>query len=187
VKSWSFMALVSMLLLTPRPGQAAGAEVAAAWKRHDIEFVYMGFTTRYSCEGLRDKVRLLLQAGGARADFKVTTRSCAAGPGQVTEFPRVSIVFFAAEIPSVGSREAGDPTLARWREVSLSRRNPRDLEIGDCELIEQFRDRVLPRFTTRNLGGDINCVPHQLSGSSFKLEYEVLVGLQPADAASPTR
>lgn len=187
MKSGSFMALVSMLLLTPRPGQAAGAEVAAAWKRHDIEFVYMGFTTRYSCEGLRDKVRLLLQAGGARADFKVTTRSCAAGPGQVTEFPRVSIVFFAAEIPSVGSREAGDPTLARWREVSLSRRNPRDLEIGDCELIEQFRDRVLPRFTTRNLGGDINCVPHQLSGSSFKLEYEVLVGLQPADAASPTR
>ncbi len=43
---------------------AEGTEVAATWKRYELDFHYMGFTTRYSCEGLRDKVRQLLLHSG---------------------------------------------------------------------------------------------------------------------------
>lgn len=176
--------VVALLTLAPIAGQA---QVAAAWKRHEIEFTYMGFTTRYSCEGLRSKLRLLLQASGARPDFAVTTRSCASWPGEMAEFPRVQVVFHVPEIPRAGDRVAGEPTPARWQKVDLRRHQPTDLEIGDCELIEQFRDRVLGAFTTRNVVSDINCIPHQLAGSSFRLEYEVLVGLPSAENRPPAR
>jgi hypothetical protein len=105
----------------------------------------------------------------------------------MAEFPRVRVVFHVPEIPRAGNRVAGEPIAARWQKVDLHRHQPTDLEIGDCELIEQFRDRVLGAFTTRNVVSDINCIPHQLSGSSFRLEYEVLVGLPSAENQPPAR
>ena len=184
---WSLLLGSVCLALAAARGDAAEPEVGAAWKRHEIELTYMGFTTRYSCEGLRDKVRLLMSASGARPDFDVSTRSCAPRPGQVAEFPRVQIVFHAAEIPPPGSGVAGEPTQARWRRVLLRGQRSPDLEVGDCELVEQFADRVLGAFTTRNVASDIHCIPHQLAGSSFRLEYDVLVGLPPAIRPDPAR
>lgn len=167
-----------------RPAGAEQAEVLAAWKQHDISFTYMGFTTRYSCDGLRDKMRILLRAVGAR-DAQVTTRACTDMPWQVTEFPRVRMVFSAPEVPAPGQREVGEPVAATWVPVTLTRRQPRELELGDCELVEQFRDRVLAAFTTRSLQHDINCIPHQLSGSSFSMRFEVLTARPSADQQAP--
>jgi hypothetical protein len=168
---------------------AAGAvspdsrEVVAAWHKNEIEFTYMGFTTRYSCDGLRDKMRMLLKVAGARPDYKVTTRACTDLPGRVEQFPRVRMVFYTPVLPGAGAKDLGEPVLARWRTVTLTRDQPRDLELGDCELVEQFRDRVLPAFTTRNVAADIRCIPHQLSGTNFRLSYEVLEGLPDPNAA----
>ena len=184
----SLLAILALSWLGLAPAaRAADADVLAAWKRHEIDFTYMGFTTRYSCEGLRDKMRVLLKAAGARPDFDVSVRACAAMPGGVTEFPRVRLVFFAPELPVPGSREVGEPAPSRWTPVRLARRQPRELEPGDCELVEQFRDRVLIAFTSRNLRHDINCIPHQLSGSSFDLSVEVLQGLPPPDLPADAR
>ncbi len=172
---------------------AAGAvspgprEVVAYWQKHEIEFTYMGFTTSYSCDGLRDKMKLLLRASGARPDFRVTTRGCTVPSGRVERFPRVRLVFHTPSLPGPEARDVGEPVLARWRAVSLTRKQPRDLELGDCELVEQFRDRVLPAFTTRGLVSDIHCIPHQLSGTNFRLSFEVLEGLPAPDAAEPRR
>ena len=165
----------------------SGGEVAANWQRHEIEFTYMGFTTRYSCDGLRDKMRLLLRQVGARPGFTVTTRGCSDAPGRVTPFPRVRMVFFAPGLPEATDAEPGEIVAARWRPVSLTRSQPRNLELGDCELVEQFRDRVLPAFATRNLDSDIHCIPHQLSGSSFRLAFDVLEAIPQPDAAAPRR
>lgn len=157
-------------------------EVVASWNKHEIEFTYMGFTTRYSCDGLRDKMKLLLKNAGARPDFKVMTRACTDMPGRVEPFPRVRMVFYTPLVPGPDATEVGEPVLARWRPVRFTRNQPSDLEQGDCELVEQFRDRVLPAFTTRNVASDIRCIPHQLSGSSFTLSYEVLEGLPDPNA-----
>lgn len=173
-------------LLSPSHAGAEETEVLAAWKRHDLQFTYMGFTTRYSCEGLRDKMRLLLEAAGAH-DPSVSPRGCTNMPWQVTEFPRVRMTFYAPELPVPGQKEVGPPVVARWKPAALTRRQPRELELGDCELVEQFRDRVLPAFTTRAVRHDINCIPHQLSGSSFSLSFEVLVGLPSPDESQPSR
>ena len=64
----------------------------------------------------------------------------------------------------------------RGRGVA-ARRDPRappfDLQNGDCELIEQFRDSVLPMFSTRNVQSQITCIPYQESGSNYSLSFDV--------------
>jgi len=56
--------------------------------------------------------------------------------------------------------------------VAFSARSPRELALGDCELVEQFRSTVVPMFATRNLDNRTTCVPHQLSGSTIDLKFE---------------
>jgi hypothetical protein len=179
---WSLVVALSGLLLNVgSPARAADPAAPAAWQRHEMEFVYLGFTTRYSCEGLRDKLHALLLASGARPGMEVKIRGCPAGPGEVTEFPRVHMVFHAAAIAATGTAE---PVSAGWKRVTLAARKPMALEAGDCELVEQFRDRVLPAFVTRGLEGEVHCVPHQISGSSYRLRFESLQGAAAGAAAT---
>lgn len=184
MRTWPGILIVVWMAALQPVAQAGDTAVPAAWKRHEIEFVYMGFTTRYSCEGLRYKMNLLLGAVGARPGFKVSTRACASVPGRVDAFPVVRMVFEAPELLQAGRPGAGGPMLARWRPVTLARRTPRELESGDCELVEQFSSRVLPAFVTRRLEGDINCIPHQLAGSVFNLRFDVLEGVPPPATAA---
>ncbi len=173
--------VVTCLLLAAMPAVAADSgydEIPAAWKRYEIDFVYLGFTTRYSCGGLKSKVVLLLKHLGARPDMKVSERSCEFGFQHVAESPRLKIVFYAPEIPVAGSRDVGEPVLGVWKPVVIKRNKPRGLEMGDCELVELFRDRVLPKFLTRSVEGDVNCIPHQLVGNRIDLRFEVLTGVQ---------
>jgi hypothetical protein len=51
--------------------------------------------------------------------------------------------------------------------VTFANRAPRDLAIGDCELVEHFRTQVLPLFGTRNVANNRTCIPHQDSGLGF--------------------
>lgn len=160
------------------------AEEAAAWTKHEVDLLYMGFTTRYTCGGLKSKVRLLLRHLGVRDDVKILERGCEFGYQRVADFPRLKITFYAPAIPKTGDRDVGEPVLGVWKPVVIKRNSPKGLEMGDCELVEIFRDRVLPKFLTRSVEGDINCIPHQLVGNRIDLRFEVLTGIQPVDAAS---
>jgi hypothetical protein len=55
----------------------------------------------------------------------------------------------------------------------IANHTPREITLGDCELIEQFRDVVLPMFTIRNLESRTTCVPNQLSGTAINIKFEV--------------
>lgn len=188
--SWRAGFAVWVLLAIPAAaqpeiaGEPESDEMAATWKRHEIDLVYMGFTTRYSCGGLKSKVKLLLKHVGVRPDIKIAERGCEFGFQKVAEFPHLSIVFFAPEIPQPGSRDVGEPVLGVWKSVSIKRDLPRGLEWGDCELVEQFRDRVLSKLTTRAMAGDVNCIPHQLIGNRIDLSFQVLAGIPTADTAA---
>jgi hypothetical protein len=160
------------------------AEQPAAWTRHEIDFQYMGYTTRYTCSGLRSKVKLLLKHMGVRDDVKITERSCEYGYQKVAEMPRLKVVFWAPTIPQPGAKDVGDPVLGIWRPVVIKRNEPRGLEMGDCELVEIFRDRVMSKFLIREMQGDVNCIPHQLVGNRINLSFKVLTGIQPVDTAA---
>jgi hypothetical protein len=160
------------------------AEQPAVWSQHVVDFQYMGFTTRYTCSGLKSKVRLLLKHVGVRDDGKILERGCEFGYQKVADFPRLQITFWAPALPEKGDKNPGDPVLGVWKPVTIQRNVPKGLEMGDCELVEIFRDRVMPKFVTRDLQGDVNCIPHQLVGNRIDLQFEVLTGVQSVDDAA---
>ncbi len=180
------LAICALLAAAPAfADENAPTEEAAAWTMHEVDFQYMGFTTRYTCGGLKNKVKLLLKHLGVRDDVKILERGCEFGYQQVAVFPRLKITFWAPTIPQQGDRNVGDSVLGVWKPIVIKRNSPKGLEMGDCELVEIFRDRVLPKFLTRSVEGDINCIPHQLVGNRIDLRFEVLTGIQSVDTALP--
>jgi hypothetical protein len=163
---------------------APGAAEQGVWQKHEYNFAYMGFTTTYSCDGLADKVKLLLIAAGARQDAKSRAGACASGFGRPDKFARASLTFYTLAPIASGAAPDGKPVDAVWRPVSIAYRSPRELTTGDCELVEQFRNNVLPMFTTRNVDNHTSCVPHQESGSNISLRFESLAAV-PKDPAAP--
>jgi hypothetical protein len=150
------------------------------WQDHQIELAYLGFTSRYSCDGLQSKLELLLRQLGARADSKVTAFGCDRGFGTPSRFPRATMKFATLQPADAGGDAAAAPAPAAattpvagvWRAVQLAPHRPFNLEDGDCELMEQFRDKVLPLFATRDQKLQLSCVPHQDNGP-FSLQMQV--------------
>jgi hypothetical protein len=179
--------------------------VEAFWNAYEFDFAYQGFTTHYSCDGLRDKVRYMLEQIGAREGFKVRARGCGMNGGP-TRFPRVRITAAlpmaattanlaelekdadrreliarvrgeSADLAEVGSRFA-----ARVEVVHLASKGSRRLDAGDCELLEQVRDHLLPKLGLEVKGDDLNCIPHQMRIGEVSLDVRTLKAIPPPDA-----
>ncbi len=182
---WVF-ALLAILLCTPaRPaGTAGGAPVAAVWKEQHLRFYYMGRTSRYSCDGLRDKVRAMLLDLGARRDLAITAVGCenpAARGRRQSLGPSLNLVFSTPAVPETAAKplHAGDLTAlnARFEAFTITSDAFRNMGVADCELVEEFAHQILPKLVTRNLKQDITCVPFQQSGGRFLLRGEILRSL----------
>jgi hypothetical protein len=154
------------------------------WQKHVYTFQFMGFTTTYSCDGLADKVKVLLIAAGARSDSKSQPGACSRGWGRPDKFAQANLTFYTLVPAAAGSSSDGTPVSGTWRPVRFAVRSPRQLGLGDCELIEQFRSRLLPMFATRNVDSHTTCVPHQESGSVINLTFESFAAMpaKPANA-----
>lgn len=168
------------------PHARASADDAAppagpgVWQSHKYSFQFMGFTSTYSCDGLADKLRTLLLAAGARGDAKSQPGACASGFGRPDKFARADLTFSTLAPAQGGAAADAKPVAGVWRAVAFTSFSPKNLRLGDCELVEQFRSQVLPMFSTRNVVSNTTCVPHQESGSTIDLKFEVL-----APAAAP--
>lgn len=155
---------------------AAQDSVAAVWVPKHVQFIYQGFTTRFSCDGLRDEVRTMLEKLGAQ-DLKVEEYGCVRLTGP-SPFPgvdvhmRVLVPASSAEASKSGGAGAG--VEARWKEVVLLPANADFEAQGTCELVEQFKEIFLPLFSTRRVKYASNCVPYQLTLGS-RLSAEVLM------------
>lgn len=163
--------------VTSLAGEPSATEAEqGVWQKHEYSFQFLGFTTTYSCDGLASKLKVLLIAAGARADAKSASGACSRGYGIPDKFARATLTFYT--LAPVGSGEnSSAPINGLWRSVAFADRSPREVRLGDCELVEQFRDKVLPMFTTRNVDNRMTCVPNQLSGSAINLKFEVFAGL----------
>lgn len=162
-------------------GEAPAADQAAVWTPKEVDFVYMGFTTHYTCDGLRDTVReMLLQLGARKSDLKVTEQPCSGDPNRPNPFPGVKIkMSVLTPAPATPSQDT-QVVQAQWKPVKLPQRGSTLDAAGQCELLEQFNQKVLPLFTTRNVDLHATCVPHQLEPLGTKLQAEVLVTDQKA-------
>jgi hypothetical protein len=153
---------------------AAHAE-SAVWTPKELNFVYQGFTTEYSCDGLRDKVRSILLELGARQDLQVTESPCSS-LGRPDPFPGVRIKMNVLQPAADKSATAGTQLVpAHWKAVDLTADRDAVSAAGECELIEQVKQSILPLFATRNVQYSSNCLPHQLQIGATRLRAEVLV------------
>ena len=165
----------------PEPGTAPAAGAPTGeWQAHHYSFQFLGFTSTYSCDGLADKLTLLLRAAGARPDSKATAGACVRGFGAPDKFARAELDFYTFTPVKKTDATTGPVSEGKWQPVSLSARRPFDLATGDCELVEQFTNTVLPTFATRSLDSRTTCVPHQDSGSVIDLKFEVFTSAVPA-------
>jgi len=165
---------------TSAPVAAADSgDGAAVWVPKELNFRYVGFTTKYSCDGLRDKVRRILLQLGARADLKVTGYGCISVNTPETT-PGVHI---AMHVLQPASATPGQTVAAHWKTVDLlADRNLVDAGL-DCELVSQLDRDVLPLFAPRHVDYSAACsVNNPLIGGT-RLKADVLVA-DPASAAA---
>jgi hypothetical protein len=164
-------------LLAAVPSLAAAQDsVAAVWVPKHVQFLYQAFTSYYSCDGLRDKIRTMLEALGAQ-DLKVREYSCV-NPSGPSLFPGVRVdmrvLVPASSAEAAKAKDAGSPVQAHWKQVVLMPSNAPVNEQGNCELIEQFKETFLPLFTTRHVDYESTCIPHQVTLGTH-LSAEVLM------------
>ena len=160
----------------------------AVWTPKELRFTYMGFTSHYSCDGLADKMRLILRQLGARPDLKVREVPCSGSFGTPSAFPGVTVnMNVLTPWDATGANASVTPVPAHWKLVELSTDRDPLREAGDCELIEQVKAHVLPLFSARNVDYRSTCVPNQLQIGGTVLKAEVLIAEdQQAGANKPS-
>ena len=164
--------------------ESAAQPEFAVWTPKEAEFTYMGFTTHYTCDGLRDAVRdMLLQLGARKSDLKVTEQPCSGQPDRPNPFPGVRIKMSVLQPAPAQIGSDTQVVEAHWKPVKLPYRETGINAAGQCELLEQFNQKIMPLFTTRNVDLHATCVPHQLEPLGTKLQAEVLVTDQKKDVA----
>jgi len=147
---------------------------SAMWQEHKYSFDFLGFTSTYSCDGLADKLKILLLAAGARPDVKSQAGACASSFGRPDKFARADLTFYTLIPADAAAASSGKSVDGIWHHVEFTSHEPRELATGDCELVEQFRSNVLPMFATRNVETRTTCIPHQDSGSVIDLHFDAL-------------
>jgi len=147
---------------------------SAMWQEHKYSFDFLGFTSTYSCDGLADKLKILLLAAGARPDVKSQAGACASTFGRPDKFARADLTFYTLIPADAAAASTGKSVDGIWHHVAFTAHDPRQLATGDCELVEQFKSTVLPMFATRNVEERTTCIPHQDSGSVIDLKFDAL-------------
>ena len=166
--------------------QAGTDGQAAVWTAKEFRFTYQGFTTKYSCDGLQDKVRKILLELGARKDLEITRWGCAGDSGRPDPFPGVAVKMNVLEPLDSATSAASEPSLpAHWQNIKLRLDHNALTEAGECELVEQVKQKILPLFATRKVDYKSTCVPHQLSPGGTQLAAEVLIADPNPPQAAP--
>ena len=187
--------VLSLAACLPLAAGAAADEssLPGVWQRHEYPLAFDGFTSHYSCDGIAQKVKLLLRAAGARDDLRVTG-SCSSPLGAPSRIAIARATFYtlaepgaAATSPPAGAApSAAVPERApgTWKAVEFRDGVPRGLEMGDCELVDQFDRELLPFFTTRRHESHMACVPHTYQLGAISLRFESFAPL-PKPSAAP--
>jgi hypothetical protein len=172
----------------------------AVWNVQDIYFQYVGFTTQYSCDGLRDRVESVLEQLGLQQTSVASVAACTelngparnpgvriivAHPVAATEEVMKAIAADTkrADLIALLQRRSkhpvnigSEPFDAERTPVVLSSkaRNPNSAA-GDCELLEQLRDRLIKKTGGTVLKDELRCTPYQGTAGNSRLTVDVLI------------
>ena len=168
-------AAIAALALQAVPGAAAEQAVpqpqAATWQAHHATLIYEPYTSQYTCDGLRSKVREIFLFLGARKDLKIIASGC--GP---SEFPMgaASVNVDFSTLAAAPDAAPSSVVQGYWTPTRVMPGWPSFMDAGDCELIAQMRKVLTDDFARQNLDYRALCTPHDVSVDSFKLQGLVL-------------
>lgn len=179
--------------------------VQSTWKPQEIRYSYTGFTTAYSCDAIESRLKSILTTLGAHPQTKVRAAGCLMNrPSRnffvtiTTATPVAAAQGNAASESSNKSKqelldrlgvESGftrEPFPATWKTVDLSQDRKLDLQPGDCELMADLRDHVLPKLAIKVVSDEVRCTPNQLGIVTPELKVSALVPLAGADEIKAT-
>jgi hypothetical protein len=153
------------------PADSAAADtVTGAWQHHTGTINYMGFTSRYTCDGLEDHVRQILLHLGARKDMKVSARGC---PGPYTPSATAWVDADFYTLSPVAAGGAGT-VKAQWTAVDVTPRRPSFMGDGDCELIQGMKDLITKNFSLRDIEYRTSCTPNYFIVDGFAIKGQAL-------------
>lgn len=177
------------------------AAITSKWQVQEINFSYVGFTTAYDCTSVADKIKAILTTLGAHPETQVRATGCPTARPSRTFFVRVTAAMPvpAADVKLTDADKSREELLKRlgvknefekeefpaaWKSIELSKDRRLDLRPGDCELIEELHDEVLPKLGVKIEEERISCTPNQLSLQPPYLRVSALVPLKSPDAKS---
>lgn len=167
------MLLGFAVLAAPVMAVSDPAATPAEWHSQKAEFTYMGFTARYTCDGLESKVRFILLTFGARKDAKVKALGCDRAQDRPNKVAWVQAEFSTLSPAADASGSGTVPGV--WTPVRLSPNQPTEMGMGECELVEQMRPMLEKSFALRNTDYRTTCVPNQVSVGDYNVKAEVLL------------
>ena len=185
---WSLMLVTVAAALAPSAHAVEPSPVDGTWQKHEGTFSYFGIVTRYSCDGLEDRVRRLLGMVGARPDFHVSG-ACTSARVVPNRDQWIRVTFYTlapagspppARQTGMRSTPTSEAARGEWREVEWTPTGPPELASGDCELVDQFAKQILPLFATRGLENRMRCTPNEANRLGIRLKFEVLAALPDA-------
>lgn len=157
--------------------QPAPDLVEAVWKPQQLRFAYRGYNTFYTCDGLREKLQVILGRLGARDGVRILSYDCidGGGPAQfqigfdspveaTPENVRLLTTFDATQRLAARTRAEQLPTAeslqrfaATWQTISFARDPKMKLSAVDCELVRQLRKSILPQLSVKVQADKVRC------------------------------
>jgi hypothetical protein len=156
---------------------SAAGNVEAVWKAQQVNFEYRGYSTTYSCQSLEAKLGVILRTVGAREDVQLKSYACneQLGIARFQVLLQSPVIATPDNIREITTHDAKDELIARvngdalakpedvprftavWKTVSFSRDRRMRLERGDCELVQQLRQQILPRMSVQIVKDNVRC------------------------------
>jgi hypothetical protein len=199
---WLDFARATVLVLAAGVANAQSsaddAVVQAVWKPQRMNFVYRGYSTLYSCRSLQQKLQKILTTVGARGGIELRTYSCddesaiarfqiaLTSPVEATPENVEQLTTFDTHDELVarvrGERLASAEDLPRfpavWKTISFARSREMRLSPGDCELVLQLRQHILPRMAVQIVNDQVRCSEFGNIGKP-QLTVSALVPVEP--------
>jgi hypothetical protein len=200
---WIDLARATVLVLAAGVANAQSpaddAVIQAVWKPQRMNFVYRGYSTLYSCRSLQQKLQKILTTVGARGgSIELRAYSCddelaiarfqiaLTSPVEATQENVEQLTTFDTRDELIarvrGERLANAEDLPRfpavWKTISFARSREMRLSPGDCELVLQLRQHILPRMAVQIVKDQVRCSEFGNIGKP-QLTVSALVPVEP--------
>ena len=189
---------ISMLAARTFAADENPETVQARWRPTEVSYSYTGFTTAYDCQAFEAKMKRILLTVGSHPNTKVRATGCQASRASSSFFVTITTAIpVPADQEPVSQQDQSKQELLKRlgapnaapeeqfaavrKRIDLNADRRLNLGPGDCELMEDLRDKVLPKLGVEIVEQHLMCTPNQISIRTPELAVSALVPVKSPD------